>query len=122
MLVLFAVLGSACAFFGVLGFLMQIDWGTVPKESGSAHDILEKITVTHTVRRVAHFDSDLVEDAIICNNPDIIVMNFMDYIDASASGSLSEKQLSWLKGVEKEIGRKISYYGDSTEGIKPVEG
>lgn len=75
--------------------------------------------MTHRVRRVARFTSDVVKEAIRANQPDVIVLNHLDYIDISHQNvkQLSPKQVEFLAGVEREIGRKISYCGTGTMNL-----
>lgn len=97
----------------------EINWKQVSEESGSQEYFEEKTTVTHRVRRVARFTSDVVKEAIRANQPDVIVLNHMDYIDISHQNvkQLSPKQVEFLAGVEREIGRKISYCGTGTMNL-----
>ena len=92
----------------------EIDWDIVSKESGAGFYFEEKTTVTHKVRRVARFDSEIVQEAIVANNPDIIVMNHIDYVDYSNKNAdnLSEPQIDFVHEVEKSINRKIDYLGN----------
>lgn len=92
----------------------EIDWETVSTESGSSEYFEEKTSVTHSVRRVARFDSDIVRQALVANRPDVIVMNHLDYVDYSHHGGpdLSELQLSFVRQVEGSIGRRIDFLGN----------
>lgn len=56
----------------------EIDWEILSSESGK--NLLERTSVTKAVRRVAYFDSDIVKQAIMVNQPTKIVMNHLDYI------------------------------------------
>lgn len=105
----------------------EINWKTVSIESGSEEYFEELTTVTHKVRRVARFSADLVRQAIRVNQPDVIVMNHIDYIDYYNRNNnyLSMKQLEYIKMIEKEIDRKINYCGNGVsttiEMIERVE-
>lgn len=101
----------------------ETDWKQVSEESGSREYFEEKTTVTHRVRRVAHFTPGIVKEAILVNRPDIIVLNHMDYIDISYknANSLSIKQEEFVLNVEKEIGRKISYCGNGEMNLVAME-
>lgn len=91
----------------------EIDWETITKEAGAENVIREHTSVTHRVRRVARFDQDIVKAAIVANNPDIIVMNHVDYISADMkSGTpFTDKQITFIREVEQSIGRRIDYCG-----------
>lgn len=92
----------------------EIDWSVISKESGSKEYFEEKTTVTQKIRRVARFDSKVVKGAIIANNPDVIVLNHLDYLDHLNKDNmqLTNLQKSFVKDVENKIGRKINYYGN----------
>lgn len=92
----------------------ETDWKSVSEQSGADFYFEEKTTVTHKTRRVARFSPEIVREAITANNPDIIVMNHVDYIDYSHrnTDSLSELQMDFVRRAEKEISRKINYLGN----------
>lgn len=97
----------------------EIDWEAVSSESGSPEYFEEKTTVTHKVRRVAKFDSKIVKEAIIANNPDIIVMNHLDYLDYMNRNQncLSVNQRAFVENVEKQIEKKIDYFGNGVMNL-----
>ena len=64
----------------------------------------EITSVTKKVRRVAYFDPEIVKLAIKVNKPDFIVLNHLDYIKEN-------KQKSFVRDVEKKLGREIDYLG-----------
>lgn len=57
---------------------------------------------------------EMVRDAIIVNNPNIIMMNYVDYIDVSNKDNteLSKKQLDFIHSIEAKIDRKINFAGN----------
>lgn len=75
--------------------------------------IKEKTTVTKKVRRVAHFDSELVRKAIQVNKPNKIVLNHADYWDYTCHNSsiLSRTIEEKIQTIEKEIGNTIDLVG-----------
>lgn len=97
----------------------EIDWETLAREAGSEEYFDEKTTVTNRVRRVARFTPDIVKAAILVNQPDVIVLNHMDYIDIDNKDekTLSEIQKKFLKETEERIGRKIAYCGNGEKSI-----
>jgi adenylosuccinate synthase len=97
----------------------EIDWETVSSESGSKISIVECTSVTKFVRRVAHFDSDVVRQAIMVNMPTKIVLNHLDYIDTSCSltNELSERTASFIHKVESAINLSIDYFGFSPSSL-----
>lgn len=91
----------------------EIDWATVTKESGSSTPIIEHTSVTKTVRRVAHFDPEIVKSAIEVNAPSHLVLNHLDYIDFNCrlQNCASQCAISFVEAVESELGRSIDYLG-----------
>lgn len=91
----------------------EIDWATVTEESGSAAPIIEYTSVTKAVRRVARFHPDIVREAIMVNRPTHIILNHVDYIDASCCpvNSLTPKASRFVEQVEDLIGARIDYVG-----------
>lgn len=90
----------------------EVDWEFVTSNSGSSEKIEEFTSVTKRVRRVAEFAPEIVKRAISVNDPDIIVMNHLDYIDSTVSGGeLSQKALSFVEDVEYSIGQHIDLFG-----------
>jgi adenylosuccinate synthase len=65
------------------------------------------------VRRVGRFDADLVQQAIIANNPNIIVLNHVDYIDSQylEQEMLNESCINFINNVQESIKRKIDFVG-----------
>jgi adenylosuccinate synthase len=91
----------------------EIDWGTVTEKSGSPMPIIEYTSVTKAVRRVAHFDAEIVKSAIEVNAPTHIVLNHLDYIDFTcrAQDYASQSAFSFVETVEAALGRPIDYLG-----------
>ncbi|MFQ5786614.1 MAG: adenylosuccinate synthetase [Thermodesulfobacteriota bacterium] len=91
----------------------EIDWNVVTKESKNSNPILEYTSVTKTVRRVARFDPDVVRQAIMVNQPTCIVLNHLDYIDATCRDHniLTDKILSFVGYIESLLERKVNYLG-----------
>lgn len=100
--------------------LDEIDWQIVTKESGSSSEIIEYTSVTNNVRRVARFNPGIVTEAISVNQPNIIVLNHVDYIDHVLQKnpiSLTTKAKQFVNKIEKYIGKKIDYIGTSPKDI-----
>ena len=91
----------------------EISWEQVTSESGSSIPLIEHTSVTKSIRRVAHFDAEVVKHAIAVNRPTRIVLNHLDYVDAACHGSdsLSEKARLFVEQVERMIGARIDYFG-----------
>ena len=59
----------------------EIDWETIQEESGYPHEIEERTSVTNRVRRVARFDMEIVERAVMANAPTEIALMGADFLD-----------------------------------------
>jgi adenylosuccinate synthase len=89
----------------------EIDWNTVAREGGHSVSIEERTSVTGRVRRVARFDPTIVREAIIANNPSLIVLNHVDQIDAAAQHGLTTRAESFVADVCDKIGHPIDLVG-----------
>lgn len=88
----------------------EISWNLLQNELGREEDMKEYTSCTNRIRRVARFDEELVKRSITCNNPNIIVMNHLDYC----------KNSNYIQEVEDKIGHKINYFGDSPKNLFEV--
>lgn len=97
----------------------EIDWNVVTKESGKGSSLIERTSVTRTVRRVARFEPEIVRQAIAANNPSRIVMNHVDYVDANCavSNSLTKQAAKFVQEIEARLGRDIDYFGFSQSAL-----
>lgn len=91
----------------------EISWDRVTSESGSKDKIVERTSVSKSIRRVAQFSPEVVLDAIKLNRPSRIVLNHVDYVDVTCrdSDSFTEKAQRFVEQVEHAIGSKIDYVG-----------
>lgn len=95
----------------------EITWKKVKEISGSEKDLVEYTTVTNKIRRVGMFDPAIVKKAIECNNPDIIVMNHIDYFDMKNQNidQLFIAQYNKIIKIQSSIGRQINYVGNGEQ-------
>lgn len=89
----------------------EITWEAVTARSGQKRAIKEYTSVTNQLRRVASFDSEIVNRAIIANNPSIIVLNHLDYIGERNNTLIGKNRTSFIETVESQIMKKIDYVG-----------
>lgn len=91
----------------------EISWKELTAESGSDVPIEEITSVTKSVRRVAHFDGEIVRDAVRANRPTRLVLNHLDYIDCHvrAAGILTSARMSALERIERAINRRVDFVG-----------
>ncbi len=79
----------------------------------------ERTTVTQKIRRVGHFDSKLVRDAVIANGgaPTVkIALTMFDYIFPEVKGgevieSLSAEQQKYITGIEDAVSASVKLVG-----------
>lgn len=91
----------------------EIDWDILRNELGKKEDMTEYTSCTNRVRRVARFDAEVVTRSILCNRPNIVVLNHLDYVDDHVHDlpAISEKCEKFISAVEAQIGRSVSYFG-----------
>ncbi len=92
----------------------EIDWAELSRRIGK--NVIETTTVTGRVRRVGEFDLDLVQKAIIANNPNHIAYQFLNYKfpedeNKSKWSSLSQKAQYFIKDLEQKLQVPITLIG-----------
>lgn len=97
----------------------EINWDILRKELGRAEEMTEYTSCTNRIRRVARFDADVVVRSIICNKPNVIVMNHLDYVDNNVHNltMISAQCEKFISAVETQIGQRITWFGT---GVKTV--
>jgi adenylosuccinate synthase len=97
----------------------EFDWATLTAEGNHKTPLIEFTSVTKVVRRVAQFDSSIVQLAMRRNKPTRLVLNHLDYVDAHAlTGSrLSHRALRFLRGVESALNRPIDFVGLGADSL-----
>ena len=89
----------------------ELSWADVAREGGHA-ELAEFTSVTGRLRRVARFDSALVRRAIAVNQPSLIVLNHVDYVDVAATAQeLTDKARAFVDRVSGAIDRSIDLVG-----------
>jgi adenylosuccinate synthase len=101
----------------------ETSWSELTRRSGSRVPISEFTSVTEKERRVAEFDAEIVRQAIAYNRPTRIVLNHLDYIDAScvADSLLTLPALAFIDRVQVSIGRRIDYFGQTRSTISAMQ-
>ena len=100
----------------------ETTWKEIAEQAGLPSGYHELTTATRKVRRIGRFDPRLVRKAIAANNPTQIVLNHLDYIDASASeGRFSSRTREFVQWVENCIRRDISWVGTGPGSLVPRE-
>lgn len=97
----------------------EIDWDILRDELGCTEDMAEYTSCTNRIRRVARFDADVVERSMICNKPNIIVLNHLDYVDTKVQNvnGLSAACERFVSAVETQIGQRVTYFGTGTDTL-----
>lgn len=95
----------------------ELSWADVAREGG--HERLAEFTsVTGRLRRIARFDPSLVRRAVAVNQPSLIVLNHVDYVDASAAGgTLTDLATSFIDDISVSIGRVVDLVGLGPESL-----
>ncbi len=91
----------------------ETTWDDVTRLSGSASPLTEYTSVTGRIRRIARFDSRIVQSAIRHNLPTLTVLNHVDYFDYRIHGqnTLSEPALQAVLAIEGMLSTSIDVVG-----------
>lgn len=91
----------------------ETDWETVSKEGGWHAPLIEYTSVTKKPRRVARFDAAIVRQSIEVNEPSLLVLNHLDYVDFETlmAKKVTQKAEEFTSWSEHTIGRRIDLLG-----------
>lgn len=100
----------------------EISWEDVTKRSGSKKPIAEITTTTKLPRRVFEFSWKRFERFIEICDPDMLCLQFANYLDAKCYGATSAKELGdtvdqYIKSIEARTAVPIAYVGTSPEAM-----
>jgi len=100
----------------------EINWNDIKQLSGASIDLTEYTSATKRIRKVAEFDADVVKRAILVNQPNIIILNHLDYLDYNCHDSekVSESIIAFVNKISKSIGKNIDYIGTGKDTIIPM--
>lgn len=102
----------------------ETTWEEISERVG--HPVEERTTVTHKVRRVARWDSDLFIQSKVLNGPTEIALTFCDYVDPALAGVTDVEQVLKSKAMnefleENELKRhQIRYFGTGPDTVAEV--
>lgn len=100
----------------------EISWETIAREGGHDQSLAEFTSVTRKLRRVARFDPEIVRQAIACNQPSMVVLNHVDYVDAGCTDrELTQKAVDFVASVGERIGRNIDLVGVGPDELRPFD-
>lgn len=96
----------------------ETSWEQIAVTAGLPHDHKEYTTVTGKVRRIGHFDAEVVRRAILSNQPTRIVLNHLDYVDPEIGRNrFSEPACNFVRKIEGEIGRRVDWLGVGPDSV-----
>lgn len=102
----------------------EITWEEVTQRARSRTPIQEMTSVSKRVRRVGEFDPELVRQANNVNQPNIIVMNFMDYIAENQPGldnQIGPNRKKFLDWVAESTGRAVTHVGFHAGDVRSIQ-
>jgi adenylosuccinate synthase len=102
----------------------EIDWAELSRRVG--RPTVEMTTVTKKVRRVAEFDYELVERAVLVNQPTQIALTFLDYLFPDDAGKsqwrdLSRKARKHVAKLEKRLGVPVTLIGTGPKHSEMID-
>ena len=98
----------------------EIDWETVAHEGGLDTIVEERTSVTGRIRRVSRFDAGIVREAVAVNQPTMIVLNHLDYVDVRVrDGALTSRAEEFVARVTANIRRSVDLVGLGPDVLVP---
>jgi len=90
----------------------ETSWEEIAREGGIDRDIREYTTVTKKERRVGRFDAELVRAAIAANQPSLVALNHLSYVDERVGdGVVTERAQAFVREIEALIERRVDLLG-----------
>ena len=100
----------------------ETSWVEIARQCGLPPDFCELTTATKKIRRVGHFEPEIVRKAIAVNNPTELVLNHVDYLDPEVrSGKISARVRSFVRELEERVGFSVSWMGTGPASLVPCE-
>ncbi len=101
----------------------EIDWDTLSAELGRT--VFEKTTVTQRPRRIGRWDDNLIQEAMLLNEPTSMALTFLDYIDPSCAGvcefeQLSDKSKAFISAIEDKFSTVVSIIGTGGDMLSTI--
>lgn len=102
----------------------EVDWGYISDRVGKP--TTEKTTVTKKTRRIAHWDDDLMDMAVLLNGADLCALTFVDYLSPEDEGKttwaeLSQKTKDFIQFVEQRFKVQVCLVGTGGEGWRVIK-
>lgn len=97
----------------------ETSWDEISKSGNFSTPITEMTTVTKRVRRVGLFDSKIVNQAILVNNPTKIFLNHIDYFNSDIL-LVKKRAQNFLNTIIQNINSRIDFVGTSPSNIEAL--
>ena len=96
----------------------ETSWEAISESIDAQADLREFTTVTKKLRRVGHFDASVVKASIACNNPNMVVLNHLDYVGPQADLKDAGSKLNrFIREVSEAVKIPITHFGFSDRGM-----
>lgn len=87
--------------------------------------VVERTTVTHKVRRVAHWDPELFRQSELLNAPTEVALTFCDYVDPAIAGTRAVSRVygsAPMSGFLEAAGLtgRVRYFGTGPDSVAEV--
>ena len=101
----------------------ETTWDEISERVG--HPVVERTTVTHKVRRVAHWDPELFRQSELLNAPTEIALTFCDYVDPALAGTRSVSQVRDSAPMSEflmatGLTGRVRYFGTGPKSVAEV--
>lgn len=101
----------------------ETTWDEISERVG--HPVVERTTVTHKVRRVAHWDPELFRQSELLNAPTEIALTFCDYVDPALAGARSILQVCDSAPMSEfmeaaGLAGRVRYFGTGPDSVAEV--
>ena len=101
----------------------ETEWGEISERVG--HQVVERTTVTHKVRRVAHWDPELFRQSELLNAPTEVALTFCDYVDPALAGTRSVSQVRDSAPMSEFLEAagltgRVRYFGTGPDSVAEV--
>lgn len=102
----------------------EISWDDLSRRVGKP--LIEYTTVTKKVRRVAEFDLELVERAVMVNQPTQIALQFLNYLFPADEGKtrwddLTREARTWITELEQALQTPVTLIGTAAPRAAMVD-
>jgi adenylosuccinate synthase len=104
----------------------EITWEELRMKSGYPHAIMEQTTATGRIRRLGHFDMELVRKAAQVNRPTRIALHGADYLDYRDKGitvydNLSERAVQFIESLEESLKVPTAFIGTGPKNEEIID-